>query len=223
MLDFPAFGQALWGLYGATGIRPEYAIVSMMLESGLNPGAVNGVGCTGLNQMCAGIPEDYASWTASQQVTGVITPFWIGLVKRYGAIESGARLEQGNMYPASLAYARSLSSVIVSTTQDKPAYDGNKGAFDPGNTGAITVQGIADALRKLASSDAVQSAIDRTYAVRSVERPKDPVYGDDFGFFERYGREAALGAGALALGASFAWEPAWPLRAWKTVRRVLWG
>ncbi len=220
MLDFPAFGQALWSLYDATGIRPEYAIVSMRLESGLNPAAENSAGYTGLNQMGPGrFPDGYASWPASQQVSQVIAPFWKGLVDAYGPIKSGTRLEQGNMYPASLKYARGLGDVIVSTSNDPAAYEGNRGAFDPKGTGAITVRGIARALDALVDGSSVQTAIQATYSLRPGESPKNPVYGTEF-VLARFGW-VALGGAALGAGLSVYLDPAWPLRAWRNAQRYL--
>jgi hypothetical protein len=225
MLDFPASADALWSLYDLTGIRPEYAIVAMALESGLNPAATNSAGYAGLNQMAPGTyPDDYTDWAASEQIAQVIAPYWAGHVKAYGAVRSGTRLEQGNFYPASLKTARTLGSVIVaadgrgvaSSSENQAAYMGNKGAFDPHNTGQITVQGVADALeRKLGA--AVQSAIAQTYNARPGESARDPVYGEDFGLLERHlGLAAGLSAAALA-GVAFA-RPDLV----STVRRLLW-
>jgi hypothetical protein len=224
-LDFPASADALWALYDATGIRPEYAIVAMALESGLDPGITNSAGYAGLNQMSPGTyPDGYTDWLASEQISQVITPYWAAHVKAFGAVRSGTRLEQGNFYPASLKTARNLGSLIVSadgrgpasSAENAAAYAGNAGVFDPQKTGVITVQGVADALeRKLGA--AVQSAIAQTYNARPSESARDPVYGEDFGLLERHlGLAAGLSAAALA-GVAFA-RPDLV----STVRRLLW-
>ncbi len=226
MLDFPASADALWALYDATGIRPEYAIVAMALESGLDPGITNSAGYAGLNQMAAGTyPDGYTDWLASEQIAQVITPYWAGHVKAFGAVRSGTRLEQGNFYPASLKTARNLGSLIVSADGRGPAssgenaaaYAGNAAAFDPQKTGVITVQGVADALERQAGKSSVAQAIQQAYASRPGESPRDPVYGEDFGLLERHlGLAAGLSAAALA-GVAFA-RPDLV----STVRRLLW-
>ncbi len=226
MLDFPASADALWRLYDLTGIRPEYAIVSMALESGLNPAATNSAGYAGLNQMAPGTyPDGYTDWLASEQIAQVIAPYWSAHVQAYGAVRSGTRLEQGNFYPASLKTARNLGSVIVaadgrgaaSSGENVAAYKGNAEAFDPRATGAITVQGIADALELQAGKSYVAQAIQQAYASRPGESPRDPVYGEDFGLLERHlGLAAGVSAAALA-GVAFA-RPDLV----STVRRLLW-
>ena len=216
-LDFPASAEALWDLYDTTGIRPEYAIVCMFFESGLDPSAVNSAGYAGLNQMAPGTyPDDYPSWPASRQIAEVIAPYWRAHVREYGVPRSAARLEQGNFYPASLKYARWLWSTIVSTKKGPDAYEANKGAFDPHGTGRITVGGIAHALALRAP--AATAAIRQTYHARPIERifEREPVYGDDFSMLEQH----PLTTGALALafaGVAYA-RPAWIAHA----RRLLW-
>ena len=177
-LDMPGFGSALWSLYDSTGIRPEYALVSMALESNLNPQAVNSINCQGLNQMCAGshtLPSGYASYSASQQVNQVIAPFWKNLVATYGPIRSGTRLEQANWLPGTLPKAKALGDVVykfASPNADSPV-------FDPTGKGYATVQDIANALQKKVAG--IQGILAQVYALRPGETPRDPVYGTDFG------------------------------------------
>ena len=45
-LDFPAAADALWALYDATGIRPEWILPVLYSESGFNPAIVNSLGYT---------------------------------------------------------------------------------------------------------------------------------------------------------------------------------
>ena len=55
-LDWPAFGDALWTVSDELGIRPEWQLPVLSLETGgtFDPGAVNTGGCVGLNQFCLG-------------------------------------------------------------------------------------------------------------------------------------------------------------------------
>lgn len=179
MLDFPATGQALWALYDETGIRPEYALAVFWLESKFNPSIVNPIGCVGLFQLCPQshtLPSGYASWPASQQISESATPFWAGIVKQYGEIRSGTRLMQGNWLPGTLVTARRLSSVVAAAPS--PSYTQNATVFDPKGKGYSTVQDVANAIAKTVPF--IQDAIAQTYALRPTERPRDPVYGDDF-------------------------------------------
>ena len=96
---------------------------------------------------------------------------------RYGPIGSGTRAYQANFLPATLATARSLSSVLA--TQGDAVYAANSG-LDRNHSGAITVGDLAAVVAAMATKPAVQAAIAQTYALRPGESPKDPVYGDDF-------------------------------------------
>jgi hypothetical protein len=176
--DMPAAGYALWKLYDATGIRPEWALAAMNAESGLHTTAVNSAGCQGLFQWCSA-PLDFSTWSASQQIIGGAIPFWRSLVQKFGPIRSGAQLEQGNFYPASLGYAHDPADVVVSSKSDYAAWEGNRAAFDPNNTGYITVGGVGDFVsRQLdANRDFFDSILSQTYALRPNESPTDPVWG----------------------------------------------
>lgn len=207
--DFP---RALWRLYDKTGIRPEYALACLNYESGLNPALVNRIGCVGINQACPWVltlPEGYASWTASQQLDKVVTPMWAWMVTTYGPINSGARLQQGNFYPASLAYARELDDVIVPSENSRErdhgaaAYRANASEFDPRGTKVITVRGVAERLQRawnprldalvaraydikppnvpaITGGQVPTEQLGDAYALRPGERARDPVLGDDY-------------------------------------------
>ena len=184
MLDFPASGSSLWALYDAGGPRPEYVLPVLYSESGFNPSVVNSLGYSGVNQASAAMLDSfgidqasYVTWPASQQISSVVAPMYRGIVARYGAINSGTRAYQGNFLPATLATAKSLSSVLA--TQGDAVYNANSG-FDWQQTGDITVGDLAHAIAKSAASSAVQSAIAQTYDLRPGESPRDPVYGTDF-------------------------------------------
>src|SRR5271169_4457638 len=99
-LDFPAAGSALWAMSDATGVRPEYVLPVFWLESNFNPSIVNSIGCTGLNQACPGfgvpVPAGYGSWSASQQISGIISGEYAAIIKKFGPIRSAARAYQAN-------------------------------------------------------------------------------------------------------------------------------
>lgn len=180
-LDFPAMGSALWALYDKGGPRPEYVLPVLYSESGFNPGATNSIGCEGINQACPfafSLPDGYTSWTASQQMTGMVTPMFMAIVKKFGPLSSGTRCYQANFLPATLATAKSLTSVLA--TQGGAVYSANSG-LDWSHKGTITVGDLSHFIAKAASAAAVQSAISQTYAARPSESPNDPVYGTDFG------------------------------------------
>lgn len=184
MLDFPATGQALWALYDRGGPRPEYLLPGLYFESGYDPSIVNSLGYTGINQASTAMLASYgltsaayAAMPASQQISQVVTPEYLGIVARYGPLNSGTRAYQANFLPATLATAKSLSSVLAS--QGDAVYAANSG-LDRNHSGDITVGDMAAAVATMASKPAVQSAITQTYALRPGESPKDPVYGTDF-------------------------------------------
>lgn len=209
---------ALWQLYDSTGIRPEWALAAMNAESGLHTTAVNGTtGCAGLFQWC-NAPSDFTSWSASQQILGGALPFWRSMVQRYGAIQSGAQLEQGNFYPASLKYARNPGDVIVSSKSDYGAWADNAGAFDPGRIGFITVQGVANFVaRQLNANRAFfNSILAQTYALRPSEVPTDPVWGATQSWSRA--KKVAVIAGVAALTGLAVWY--WPEEKF-TLKRLL--
>jgi hypothetical protein len=178
--DMPAAGYALWQLYDATGIRPEWALASMNAESGLHTTAINPTtGCQGLFQWCSA-PSGFNTWSASQQIVGGAIPFWRGLVSKFGPIQSGAQLEQGNFYPTSLKYAHNPNDVVVSSKSDYGAWKDNQTTFDPGNTGYITVRGIGNFVSRQLNANRTffNSILAQTYALRPSETPTDPVWGN---------------------------------------------
>lgn len=180
MLDFPATALALWSLYDRGGPRPEYVLPVLWFESNFQPGIVNSIGCVGINQACPfamSIPDGYETWSASQQLAGLVSPMYLAIVSKYGPLRSGTRAYQANFLPATLATATSLSSVLA--TQGDAVYAANSG-FDYTHKGTIAVSDLAHAISVSAVNPAVQSAISQTYAQRPSESPSDPVYGTDF-------------------------------------------
>jgi len=224
-LDWPATGAALWSIYDQTGIRPEWVLPVVHLESGFDPSVVNPGGCVGLFQLCPGtygnyvsVPvSEYRTWSASQQLAGPALAYWRNALG-YGPIRSATRLMQAQLAPGELSSAPSLDSVVYRAPSS--GYEGNRGVFDPSGKGYFTVQDLANAMASHASDPAVRDAIARTYALRPGEQPHDPVYGDDFGFFHGLvvppRRAAAYGVvftlSALSIAAAAAYAAGWELK-----------
>jgi hypothetical protein len=186
MLDWPAFGDALWRVSDALGIRPEWQLPVLHLESGFDPSIVNSIGCVGLNQFCpnaAGqfaylpVPVDqYRAWPASQQLAGPVLAYWHDAM-RYGPIRSATRLMLAQLGPALLGSAPTPGSVVYAAPG--AAYTGNSG-FDTAGKGFFTVQDLANAMARESATPAVRQAIANAYAMRPGEQPEDPVYGRDW-------------------------------------------
>jgi hypothetical protein len=226
--DFPA---ALWRGYDKHGIRPEYQVACLNGESGINPAALNSIGCAGINQICPNvwpIPAGYSSWTASQQLDKIVTPMWTNWVSQYGPIDSGTRLEQCNFYPASMAYAKEIDDVIVAANSSsagaRAAYAANRGTFDALNTGAITPRGIAAFLR-YRWTPGCATIVANAYALRpagitfgherrlgappsvpmgDIGGPNDPVLGTDYGIGSNYGPSWLRAVGVVGVAAAVA-------------------
>lgn len=192
-LDFPAFGIGLWELYDVCGVRPEYLLAPMFIESaGYQVGIQNlsGADQWGLIQMSGkwlrgrGIdPASLKGWLASEELARIVKPFITSQVRALLPLKSGIRVYQSIFLPASLMksrpeYAPGLLDVI--TRSPELAYKGNAG-FDPDKKGTITPGDLGRTLREHAVKAApVQDAIAETYALRPAEYVRDPVYGEDF-------------------------------------------
>jgi hypothetical protein len=184
MLDWPAFGTALWTVSDALGIRPEWQLPVLSIESGLDPATVNAGGCVGLNQFCPGTFEqyvaapaaEYRAWPASAQLAGPILAYWRNAA-RYGPIRSGARLMLAQLAPAELAQPPSLAAVVYAAPSD--AYEKNKW-LDAAGKHYFTVGDLAAAVAAASASPAVQQALAAAYSMRPSERPLDPVLGADW-------------------------------------------
>jgi hypothetical protein len=196
MLDFPATGQALWSLYDATGIRPEYLLPPLYFESAGFQSIQNLAGAPyyGVNQASTTLlaqygltPAQYLAMPISEQITRVVTPQFAAIESRFGPLRSGTRVYQANFLPATLPIVTSLSGVLAHEGNANEwgagnVYGSNSG-LDTAHKGTITLQDLANAVYKAASTTAVQSAIAQTYALRPDEIERDPVYGTDFPFF----------------------------------------
>jgi len=77
-----------------------------------------------------------------------------------------------------LRSAPALDSVVYAAPSRE--YAGNASVFDPNGKGYFTVGNIAAVMTHKARNLAVCEALAHAYALRPNERPRDPVYGDDF-------------------------------------------
>jgi hypothetical protein len=210
-----AFAATLWNpFYAKTGIRPEWIVPVLANESGLNPAIVNSLGCIGINQACpwaVPTPAGYGSYTASQQLAGVVLGMYEAIIAKYGKLQSGIRVYQANFLPASLTKATKLTDVLArrpaggcpgGSANNQYVYCANPG-FDPGGkTGVITVGSLGNAVAKSAAQGYVKNVIASAYAVApaGVGPETDPVYGLDYPSGPSSGPAATSYAGPIAFG-----------------------
>src|SRR5882672_2473418 len=179
-LDQPGSTTALWNIYDATGVRPEWLLPVLSYESSLNPAVQNAAGAPyyGIGQNIESYartdPGTYMTWPASLQLQNVVLDYFKAVVAKYGKLKSGIQVYQAEFYPASLLTARGLDDVIVSAPS--AAYEANRG-FDKTGKGSITPRDLGDAVASQAVHPAVQAAIAEAYAKRPWLFQTDPVYG----------------------------------------------
>jgi hypothetical protein len=204
MLDFPASAEAFWRLYDLCGVRPEYVIPILWVESASNgttrvfpPGIQNlgGGDYWGLIQAngpwlrARGIePKEMSSWSASREIADVVTPWLCAQVHAFGKLRSGIRVYQSIFYPASLKATPDLMSPIVrappggctAAEVKTNAYCANP-MFDADHKGFICPGDLGQTLRTRALvSPHVKDALAHTYELRPRETQQNPVYGTDF-------------------------------------------
>jgi hypothetical protein len=137
----------------------------MLAESGMNPRAVNSIGCAGLNQMCGrNIPngmtgQQYAQLSASEQLGHAIS-YWSNQIRQHpAAAKGGARdLYWLNFLPASYV-ANAPNDHVIAVSQPEESWvdangnphrlsgvvSQNKGFVLPGED-VIRLQGLVNAL-----------------------------------------------------------------------------
>lgn len=194
-LDQPASSVALWSIYSATGIRPEFLIVVLANESGLNPAAPNSAGAPqyGIGQNSTALitaktgmtPVVYMQQLASYQLQKVVLPYFAQYSSPAKPLRSGCAVYQVEYCPASLSWAPHLDSIITSPTfHPECSYSANA-VFDTAHKGYITVRDLANAIAKQAATTAVKNAIAAAYtnAPFGVGPPQDPVFGNTNSLF----------------------------------------
>jgi hypothetical protein len=180
--------DALWSIFDATGIRPEYLLPVLYFESGFNPQLANAAGApyygiaqtSGAHLAALGTtPADYLALSAGAQIRLAVAPYFATVVKHYGPVESATRAEQANFLPATLQSVPNLSQVLAA--RGSRTFVDNARSFGAEQSGAIRVADLAGAMAKSAAAPAVTRATARAYELRpSAGRPKNPVYGSDF-------------------------------------------
>lgn len=219
-LDWPAFGEALWRVSDQTGIRPEWQLPVLSLETAgtFDPATINSIRCVGLNQFCPSVysqyvpvpVDEYRRWSASRQLSGPILDFWRNAVGAYGPIRSATRLMLAQFGLPRIN--KPLGDVVFSG--DSREYRANchgcpdrPCGLDPTCKGFISVQDVANVLRFRTQTPEVREALARAYALRPGERPYDPIYGFDYGFaapIETVNPPEVSGESALRVMASLA-------------------
>lgn len=192
MLDQPASSEALWRIYDQTGVRPEYLLPVLFVESGFRPEAPNGAGYDywGLNQVSGGFlrnrgiePRDYLTWPASKQLTDIVLPYMRGQAPR-DTLRSGLLVYVANFWPVALKGSRALDRVILRAPNGpctrKDPYCANQ-AFDIGKKGYITLGDLAAFVQRASTQKPVREAIAAAYALRPSETPRDATLGEDPG------------------------------------------
>lgn len=207
--------EAVWAVFDATGIRPEWLLPVLYAESGFDPSIANSLGYLGVGQDYGpylkrkGIdPTAYVTWSAAEQIAAVVEPRFTAIVKTYGPLQSATRAYQGNILPASLPsdnpnaprsanvpVAPALWSVLVRKGSSIFAANAHLAWLTPG---AILVADLAHFVARAANARECADAIVRAYALRSnAGRVTDPVYGRDFRA-ETYGLPATVALSAAA-------------------------
>jgi hypothetical protein len=187
MLLPAAAASAVWALYDRTGIRPEWLLPTLYIESGFNPALPNaagapyyGIGQNGAGDLAAAgaeSPAEYLTWSAADQIARVVQPYFARLVKTAGPLRSGTRVYQANYLPGTLGTVRLLIQVLA--WKGSTFYDQNA-ILDATRDGAITLSDIALDVARAASAAEVRAALATCYALRPTERMQSPVYGADF-------------------------------------------
>lgn len=182
--------QALWSIYDASGIRPEYLIPVLFFESAgtFDPSIQNlqGFPAYGLAQTSGarlaelGItPAAFMALSQGAQIRTAVAPYFGNVVKSHGPIRSATRAYQANFEPATLGHVRGLGQMVDHAgTRD---YAANSRALDVLHHSAITVGDLALVMSRAAAAGPVRAATARAYVIRPQEAPAhEPIYGEDF-------------------------------------------
>lgn len=179
--------SALWSIFDATGIRPEYLLPVLYFESGFNPALANRAGAPyyGIAQTSAQhlaalgtTPDAYLAMSAGAQIRLAVAPYFKDAI-RVGPIGSATRAEQANFLPATLVSVPDLAQVLAAA--GTRVFTDNAKAFGAQNASAIRVADLATTMAKSAAAAPVVAATARAYQLRPSEGPaKNPVFGTDF-------------------------------------------
>lgn len=177
--------EQLWGLFDASGIRPEYVIPVLWFESGFDPSRPNAAGAPaygiaqtgGAHLEALGLtPAVFLSLSAADQLAVAVVPYFRQLAA-YG-IGSATRAYQANLLPATLPTVRGLGQIVA--LGGSSAYRSNA-ALDIFHHGAITLADLAVVMTKASAAAPSRAATARAYALRPAAAPPMPaVYGTDF-------------------------------------------
>lgn len=178
---------ALWSLYDASGIRPEYMIPMLYLESGFDPTLANRAGAPyyGIAQTMGAhltalgtTPAAFMAMSQGDQIRLAVSPYFKRAVASYGPLRSATRVYLANYLPARLATARSLSQIVE--PGGTVYYKGNE-VLDPLHHHAIALSDLALLMARAVKQPEAKAAIARAYALRpAAAPPREAVYGDDF-------------------------------------------
>jgi hypothetical protein len=179
--------QALWSISDATGVRPEYLIPVLYLESGFDSTRQNAQGAPyyGIAQTMGAhltalgtTPAAFLTLGQGGQIRLAVAPYYASAVRTYGPIRSATRAYLANYLPARLATVHSLAQIVE--PGGTAFYSSNRVALDPLRHGAITLSDLALVMGRAAAAPEARAAIARAYVLRPSERPRDAVYGQDF-------------------------------------------
>ena len=183
-LDYPATSESLWTIHDAGGPRPEYLLPVLYCISGLRPqydqGVSFGLSSTSLEELTRlGIDYNaYTKWTASSQLDRVIKQHLMLFSATGAPIRSGIRCYVSFIIPSSLpANALTLDHVL---SYSSDAFYHDHAGLDVNGDGVITVGDLAYAVHASFKTQAVQSALSKAYDIRPIEKPHDPIYGEDY-------------------------------------------
>lgn len=190
---------ALWGIWQATGIRPEWLLPVLYHESSLNPAASNGTyfgigqnSTTDIQRFAGVSSSSYLALPASQQLSTVVQGYF---AQYAGQIGSGWRCYQAEYLPATLGTATSLDSVIASSANDPNNFYKDNPSLDFNHDGQITLGDLAQVVSAAAATAHVKAAIKAAYAIAPLWAglPTDPTYGVTAGQIFMYATIMAAG------------------------------
>jgi hypothetical protein len=179
--------DALWSIYDATGVRPEYLIPVLYLESGFDPTLQNRAGAPyyGIAQTMGAhlaalgtTPAAFLTLSQGDQIRLAVAPYFANAVRVAGPIRSATRAYLANYLPARLPTVHALTQIVE--PGGTAFYNANQG-LDPLHHHAIALSDLALMMARSARQAEPKAAIARAYVLRPDRAPaRDAVYGEDF-------------------------------------------